>query len=151
MLPIFNVPTVHNSYLFCISLPRIIILCLFTDSHSDRYQAVSQRGFDCINDIEYLFMCPQTIYIYILCGKNVYLGPLPILKLYFLVLLILSCVSSDSKESVCNVGDPDLIPGSERSLEKGNDNCFSLGKTMDRGAWRATIHRVAKRRTQLSY
>ena len=26
---------------------------------------------------------------------------------------------SDSKESVCNVGDPDLIPGSERSLENG--------------------------------
>ena len=26
---------------------------------------------------------------------------------------------SDGKESACNVGDPDLIPGSERSLEKG--------------------------------
>ena len=89
----FQCTKVHNSYLFCISLPRIIILCLFNDSHSDRYQVISQCGFDCISDIEHLFMCPQTIYIYIM-WKNVYLGPLPILKLYFLVLLILSCMSS---------------------------------------------------------
>ena len=29
---------------------------------------------------------------------------------------------SDSKESVCNVGDLDLIPGSGRSPEEGNGN-----------------------------
>ena len=51
---------------------------------------------------------------------------------------------SDSKESVCNVGDPDLIPGSERSLEKGMTTHSSLGKTMDRETWWATIHGVAK-------
>ena len=30
--------------------------------------------------------------------------------------------SSDSKESVCNAEDPDLIPGSGRPSEKGNGN-----------------------------
>ena len=28
----------------------------------------------------------------------------------------------DGKESTCNAGDPDLIPGLGRSLGKGNDN-----------------------------
>ena len=30
--------------------------------------------------------------------------------------------SSDGKASACNVGDPGLIPGSERSPEEGNGN-----------------------------
>ena len=42
-----------------------------------------------------IFSCAHRPYIYIyIMWKNVYLGPLPILKLYFLVLLILSCMSS---------------------------------------------------------
>ena len=46
-----------------------------------------------------------------------------------------------------NVGDPGLIPGSGRSLGEGNGNPLQyscLGNPMDRGAWQATIHRVAK-------
>ena len=55
--------------------------------------------------------------------------------------------SSDGKESVCNAGDPGLIPGWGRSSGEGNGNPLQyscLGNPMDRGAWRAAVHRVAK-------
>ena len=55
---------------------------------------------------------------------------------------------SDSKESACNAGDPSSIPGSRRSLGEGNDNPLQyscLESSMDRGAWRATMHGVANR------
>ena len=48
--------------------------------------------------------------------------------------------------------DMNLIPGSGRSPEEGNGNPLQyscLGDPMDRGAWRATVHRVAKSRTWL--
>ena len=60
---------------------------------------------------------------------------------------------SESKESACNAGDPGLIPGLGRSPGEGNDNLLQyscLENPMDRGAWRATVHEVAKSRTQLS-
>ena len=44
------------------------------------------------------------------------------------------------------------IPGSGRSPGGGNGNSlqdFCLENPMDRGAWRATVHSVAKSRTQL--
>ena len=53
------------------------------------------------------------------------------------------------KKSACNAGDPGLIPGSERSMEKGMAT-HSLGKyscpknPIDRGAWWATVYGVAK-------
>ena len=54
---------------------------------------------------------------------------------------------SNSKESACNVGDPCLIPGYGRSPGEGNGNPLQysfLENSMDRGAWQATVHRVAK-------
>ena len=42
--------------------------------------------------------------------------------------------------------------GQEDSLGTGNDNprqYSCLGNPMDRGAWQATVHRVAKSRTRL--
>ena len=57
---------------------------------------------------------------------------------------------SYSNESTYNVGDLDLNPGLGRSLGKGNGNPLqysSLGNTMDRGAWQATVLRVVKRWT----
>jgi len=54
---------------------------------------------------------------------------------------------SNSKESACNVGDPGLIPGYGRSPGEGNGNPLQysfLENSMDRGAWQATVHRVAK-------
>ena len=43
--------------------------------------------------------------------------------------------------------DTDSIPESERSPGGGHDNplqYYCLENTMDRGAWQATIHRVAE-------
>ena len=59
----------------------------------------------------------------------------------------------DSKESDCTVGDPGLIPGLGRSPGEGNGYLLQyscLGNPIDRGAWWATVHVVAKRQTQLS-
>ena len=54
---------------------------------------------------------------------------------------------SDSKEFACNAGDLSSIPGSGQSPGEGNGNPLQyscLENCMDRGAWRATVHRVAK-------
>ena len=51
------------------------------------------------------------------------------------------------KNLPASVGDLGLIPGSGRSLGEGNGNPLQyscLGNSMDRGAWRATVHGVAK-------
>ena len=55
--------------------------------------------------------------------------------------------SSDSEVSICNAGDPGLIPVSGRSPGEGNGNPFQyscLGNSKDRGAWQAEVHGVAK-------
>ena len=59
---------------------------------------------------------------------------------------------SDGKESACNSGDVSSIPGSGRSLEKGEAQILPLqysclGDSMDRGAWRATVHAIAESQT----
>ena len=56
----------------------------------------------------------------------------------------------EGKESACNAGDPGSIPGSGRSPGGGNGNPIQyscLGNLMDKGAWQATVHRVAKSQT----
>ena len=60
---------------------------------------------------------------------------------------------ADVKESACNAGNPGSIPGSGRSPGEGNGNPLqysSLENPIDRGAWQATVHGVAKSWTQLS-
>ena len=57
---------------------------------------------------------------------------------------------SDSKESAYSAGDPGLIPGLGRSLGEGSGNPLQypcLENPMDRGAWQATVHGVAKNQT----
>ena len=57
------------------------------------------------------------------------------------------------KESAYNAGDPGSIPGSGRSPGRGHGNPLQysgLENSMDRGAWQATVHGVAKSRTRLS-
>ena len=52
-----------------------------------------------------------------------------------------------SEESACNEGDPDFIPRLERSSGKRNGNPIQyscLENPMDREAWWATVHAVAK-------
>ena len=46
-----------------------------------------------------------------------------------------------------DTGDMGLIPGSGRFLGGGNGSPLLPGNPMDRGAWQATIQRVAKIRT----
>ena len=59
----------------------------------------------------------------------------------------------DGKKSACNAGDVGSIPGSGKLPGEGNGNPLQyscLENPMDRGAWGATVHRVAKNWTQLS-
>ena len=59
---------------------------------------------------------------------------------------------SDSKESACHTGDVGLIPGLGRSPGEGNGNPLQyscLENPLDRGAWQAIVHRVAKSQTRL--
>ena len=61
--------------------------------------------------------------------------------------------SSVGKESSYSAGDLGLIPRLGRSPGKGNGNPLQYscqGNPMDRGAWWATVHGVAKSRTRLS-
>ena len=54
------------------------------------------------------------------------------------------------KNPPANAGDTGWIPGSERTPGEGNGNplqYFCLGNPMDRGAWQATVHAVARSRT----
>jgi len=51
------------------------------------------------------------------------------------------------KESTCNAGDSDSIPGSRRFPRGRNGNPLQyscLENAMDGGAWWATVHGVAK-------
>ena len=54
---------------------------------------------------------------------------------------------SDGKESSCNAGELGLIPGLGRSPGEGNVYPLQytcLENSMDRGAWRATVHGVTE-------
>ena len=54
---------------------------------------------------------------------------------------------SDGKDSAYNAGDLGSIPGSGRYPGEGNGNtlqCSGLENPMDRGAWWATVHGVAR-------
>ena len=54
---------------------------------------------------------------------------------------------SDGEESACSAGDPGLVPGLGRSPGKGNGYLLQysrLGNSMERRAWKATVHGVAK-------
>ena len=60
---------------------------------------------------------------------------------------------SDGKASVYDAEDPGSSPGLGRSPGEGNGNplqYYCLENPMDRGAWWATVHGVAKSWTQLS-
>ena len=60
---------------------------------------------------------------------------------------------SDGKESAWIAGDPGSISGLGRCPGKGHDNPLQyscLVNPMDRGAWQATVHGVAKSQTWLN-
>ena len=56
------------------------------------------------------------------------------------------------KESICNAGDQGSIPESRRFPEEGNGNPLQyscLENPMDRGAWWAIVHGIARVRHDL--
>ena len=60
---------------------------------------------------------------------------------------------SEGKVTAYSVGDMGLIPGLGRSPREGNGNPLQyscLEKSMDRGAWWATVHGVTKSWTRLN-
>jgi len=62
-------------------------------------------------------------------------------------------MSIEVKASAWNAGDLGSTPGSGRSSGEGNGNPLQyscLENPMEGGAWWATVHEVAKRRTRLS-
>ena len=62
-------------------------------------------------------------------------------------------IFSEVKNLPANAGDAGSIPGSGRPPGEGNGNALQyscLGNPMDREAWQATVHGVAKSQTQLS-
>ena len=64
-----------------------------------------------------------------------------------------SLVAQDGKESARSAEDPGSITGSGRFPGEGNGNPVQhscLENSMDREAWRATVHGFAKSRTRLS-
>ena len=69
---------------------------------------------------------------------------------------MLDCVCVDGsmvKNPPANAGDMGLIPGWGRSPGEGNGNPLQyscLGNPMDKGAWWAIDHGLAKSRTRLS-
>ena len=88
-------------------------------------------------------------------------GQIEILKSYYksegwiIVMYIIVCEmgfpgGSDGKESACSAGDLGSISGLGRSPVEGNDNPLQyscLENPMDRGAWQATVHGIAKSQT----
>ena len=57
-----------------------------------------------------------------------------------------------AKNPPANTGDVGLIPGLGRSPSEGHGHSLQyscLENPMDRGAWQATVHRVAKSQTRL--
>ena len=60
--------------------------------------------------------------------------------------------TSEGKESACNTEDVSLILGLGRSPGGKHGNSFQysyLDNLVERGAWWATVHRVAKNQTLL--
>ena len=58
-----------------------------------------------------------------------------------------SLIAQLVKNLNCNAGDPDVIPGSGRSPGEENGSplqCSCQENPVDRGAWQATVHGVAR-------
>ena len=69
------------------------------------------------------------------------------MNIYTTTLFRASLAAQTVKSLPANAGDPGLIPRSGRSPGEGIGNplqCSCLENPMNRGAWRATVHGVAK-------
>ena len=92
-----------------------------------------------------ILLCAYTTVLYV-CSQEMDIGVVSGLGLY------LSLVAQLVKESACNTGDLGSIPGLGRYPGKGNGNPLQyscLESSMDKATWQATVHGIAKSRTQL--
>ena len=86
-------------------------------------------------------------------GKDTGIGPHLLLQHHNSKASILKPCSSVGKESACSARDLGLIPRLGRCPGERNGNPLQypcLENLMDRGAWRATVHGVAKCQARLS-
>ena len=66
--------------------------------------------------------------------------------------VVVNFLCSTGKESTCSVGDLGLIPALGRSPGEGNSYPLwysGLENSMDRGAWKSTVHGIIKSWIQL--
>ena len=112
-----------------------MIICSY-DNEGDLYNAKSQTVLISILGLWYLPRCHSPLHYFSIQGiTNKFPG------------------SSDGKEYACNAGDLGSIPGSGRSPGEGNGYPLQhscLKNSMDRGAWQATVHGIAKSWTKLT-
>ena len=107
-------------------------------------------------------LCDTCMYrsflLHLFFQDHVTCGPVKLSLPWSLVLLLRNHLvsgflgNSAGEESICNAGDPSLIPRSGSSPGEGigyplQYSC--LENSMDRGDLRATVHRVAKSQTEL--
>ena len=125
----------------------------------------SDEGVASLLSGRYFYICLANITLWFClcpCHGNWFGLELSLPALQFISITAHHCLSylfnarpggSEGKASACDAGDPGSIPGSGRSPGEGNGNPLQyscLENPMDKGAWWATIHRVAKSRTLLS-
>ena len=113
----------------------------------------AKQQFDIVIDyIPYKIITPYQLF-FLCCTLlpcNIYFIPT---GLYLSIPLSHLAMSSAGKESACNARDPSLIPGSGKSLGEGTGcplQYSCLENPIERGAWQAIEHGVAKSQTQLS-
>ena len=90
----------------------------------------------------YICMYVVCVYIYI----SMYVNICICIYMVSLVVLVVKNLSANAGD----IRDAGSIPGLERSPGRGHGNplwCSCLENPMDKGAWQATGHRVAKSQT----
>ena len=131
-----------TDHLFILSLITYFITCLSFISRSLYVSGYSKFCFNFLLPlINSLDMCTYNLKIYCLFNVKGFPG------------------GASGKEPTCQCRrlkseDADLIPGLGKSAAEGNGNPFQyycLENSTDRGAWPATVHRVAKSRKQSDY
>ena len=100
--------------------------------------------------LTYALLCWGSFFLFLICKCFYHEKVLNFVKCFFFIdkdnHRDFPC-SSVGKESTCNAGDLDLIPGLGKSPGEGNGNPLQyscLGNPVHRGVWRAIVHRVSR-------